>query len=237
MALITDEIEEDIEFDEDDLELIDLTDPRNINFAKIVKERRVNSVTKESFLRDVRMWQDHVITSLPTLNEESIKNEISTWELEIPIEEYDLKVLQAVYSKLTSYQFRVAELMYIANAHNKTFTKAYKSLKIMAMALYSGTAKDKEAFAENETHIFLLCTVKSESLYDYLKQVYDTINFAGNNMSRILREREAQSKMNIGYQREGSAHRFAQIEEEYEEDKELEENPQVSTTHTRKRSY
>ena len=208
---------------------IDLDDIGNINFVKIVQDRRTKGVTKSSFDEDVEMWQNTAIASLPIMNECAIRAEIDTWELGIPREEYDLQVLQGVYSNLTAYQFRISHLVSLANSHYKTFSKAYKSLKIIAMALYSGTAKDKEAYAENEVHLFLIGTVKSENLYDYLCEVKEGIIFAATNMARILREREAQAKINTGHQSEGNAYKYSQDKEESE----VEESAQ---SHTRRRS-
>lgn len=216
------------QFDQmDSLCAVDLDD---MDFVKVIRQRRNKGIIKDSFDEDVTMWQEEIIPSLPPLDAAAIRKEVESWDLSIPREEYDLNILQGVYSSLTAHHYRVVELLNIANAHYKTFSKAYKSLKTIAMAMYSGTAKDKEAYAENEVLIFLKYLNRSEIVYDYLYDVNESISFAATNMSRILREREAQAKFNTNYQSEGNAYKFSRLQKD-----DYDETEDISRIHTRRR--
>lgn len=172
------------------------------DFSTILKNRK-DGVTETSFFEDVEIWQ-RTLYSLPNYNENSIKEEIDTMNLEIPLEEYDLEKMSKVYSRLVSYRIRIVEITFVLNSHVNIFEKAYKTLKSSAMVLYAGTVKDKEANAESMVQPLLLGFLKVKNLLDYVMEVRENIEFASMNMARLLREKESLSKINQGYNNIGN---------------------------------
>lgn len=183
------------------------------DFAKIVEQRK-EGITEKTFMEDVHIYQE-AINSLPSYDESSFRDEIRQMDFDIPSDEYEFKELQIIYSRLVAYRFRIVDMCSIVNAHNNMFEKAYKSLCKAAMKLVDGTAKDKEAYAENRTQPFAIGVMNTESFLKYISDVKEAVEFASTNMSRMLREREALANINTRYRSAGAMAEFEKINQDY----------------------
>lgn len=185
-----------------------------IDFVEVVRDRMAKGVNKQTFDEDIRMWQN-AIDNLPEYHEKSFLKEVQEMDFSIPRYSKDFSEMQGVYSRLVSYRARVSEMMFRANAHYEVFFKAYKTIKTSAIALHTGTAKDKEAGAEFVAQPYYAGTVNTKRMLDYLIEVLETIDFAATNMNRILREKEAEARVNLSHLNEGSQYNFEkQIQDE-----------------------
>jgi len=176
------------------------------NFIKLVEQRK-DGVTEQTFMEDVSIYQE-AINSLPAYSEEVFRKEINQMDLGVPDNEYDFKEVQKIYSRLVAYRFRIAEMISVVNAHHDMFEKAYKSLFKIAVKLIDGTAKDKDAYAENRVQPFAIGVLNTDSFLKYLIEVKDAIEFAAMNMARILREKEALLQINKLDELDGAMYNF-----------------------------
>jgi hypothetical protein len=178
------------------------------NFSDMVAKRK-DGTTEETFMEDVLLFQT-IINNLPEYSEENYKEELHEMDFTIPYEsQYDFKELYMVYKRLTEYKFRIIEIWSVVNAHHDLYEQAYKTLKVSAISLYSsGTAKDKEANAETRVKSFHIGIVITETFLAYLKEIKEAVEFASTNLSRMLREKEALSKLNYSYYKEGLYHEY-----------------------------
>lgn len=195
------------------------------NFYEMVKGRK-EGTTQETFMEDVQLWSD-TLNSLPVYNEQKIREEIDAMDFDIPKDEYEFGILQEAYSRLVAYRYRIINLSTTINAHHDIFSKAYKSLKIEAAMLFSGTAKDKEANAETMVQPFLVGESKSDAFNKYILEVKEHIDFCSTTMARMLREKETSIKMNNGYNNEGMVN-YLNKSPIYNDNKEIEEKEVLS---------
>lgn len=207
----------------------DSTQWNQLDFSKIIDDRKSGGCTKESFDSDVKMY-NNALKRLPKLNNTAIMNEIDQWNLDVPSEEYDFGELQGAYSRLVSYRYRLIKMINLTNQHYDIYSNAYKKLGKIAMLLFAGTAKDKEAAAENLVHPFAICMMEPKVLLEYLCDVQEHIDFAAISMARVLREKEALAKINNDYNREGMYNNFMKSTV-----KEATEEETGGFPHTRKR--
>lgn len=184
-------------------------DYHQTNFAEIV-EKRKDGITEKTFMEDVHLYQE-AINSLPAYKEEVFRYEIRQMNFDIPADEYDFRKLQIIYSRLVAYRFRIVEMFSIINAHHDMFEKAYKSLRSAAIKLTDGTAKDKEAYAENRVQPFAIGVMNTDSFLKYIAEIKEAVEFASTNMARMLREREALANINTRYNFSGSVAEFERV--------------------------
>jgi hypothetical protein len=209
-------IKHDEEYDPD-ISKISLDDWFTIDFEKDILHRKNVGITKESFMVDVKSWSE-AISSLPKFSENSYRKEIYEMDFNIPAEEFDFEVLQGVYSRLVSFFDRLLQMKSTVYKHFETYNMAYKSLKLSSMALYAGTAKDKEASAEHLTHSLYIGTLMPKILLTHIADNIATIEFAAINMNRVLRERELTEKMDNVHKTEGMTHNFNKLAQKTNEE-------------------
>lgn len=200
--------DEDENEDDDQLIMLEssLDEWTKINFSNIIKARKKIGNNKDSFDRDIKMWQNF-ISQLETYNKSIYMSEINDMSFDIPDNATEFKELQGVYSRLVRYRDRITRMKSVVNSQHEMFSKAYKSLRLVAMSLFrEGTAKDKEANAEYVVQPFYIGTLESKNLLDLMIDVLATIDFASTNLSRIMKEKEIQSRTSYGHTIEGDAH-------------------------------
>jgi hypothetical protein len=181
-----------------------------IDFEKDARERQKIGITQEEFFEDVKIW-DEVIHNLPKYNEEVFMQEIDNMDFNIPKNEFDFKELQGVYSRLVSLFARLSEMRSNVYSHYETFIQAYKCLKQYSMGFFAGTAQVKESSAEHLVHRFYQYSIKPKILLAHIDDTIKVVEFAATNMNRILREKEANNKINGVHQYEGQAHNFSKL--------------------------
>lgn len=201
-------------YDEDDLEdsiiVIDFDwkpAPESLNlqdedFAKKITER-LKGITIESFEKEVGLWQQ-AISSLPNYDEVEIRKEISQWNIGIPRkDDFDFETYSIFYSLQVNYRNRIAEITNVVFAHNEMLTQAQKNLKEIAARLATGTAVDKTAIASYTVNQFSIALSHSKRLLTYLENVTKNIDFAAQQMERMLREKQTLARINTSFLQEG----------------------------------
>jgi hypothetical protein len=218
----------DYHFEENILSDTPLDEWEKLDFVEIINSRIDTGITKSSFEREIKMWQS-AIRSLPSYNEKVFRDEIDNMDLNIPTYEIELNELQGIYSRLVAYRTRICKMKSIINAHHEIFSKSYKTLKISAMALFTGTAKDKEASAEQVVQPFFMGTIASKNLLDYLIDVEETIEFTSISLHGLLKEKEVNARINSKHNMEGAYYNFEKNVDE------VKSNWDTSDIHTRKK--
>jgi len=177
--------------------------------------KRLNGITKESFQEDVEIWQMQLQT-LPTYNEEKLREEISKWDWAFPShDDFRFESLYETYSLQVSYRTRLVEIIGQVNAHAEMFTQAHKALEKAAFKVFSksgGSVDDKKADAAHAVAPFLWGAANSKRFLSYLTEVLEAIEFSAMQLARLLREREALGKINSSYEREGHSQSFKGIQ-------------------------
>ena len=179
----------------------------DIDFEENIKARFNAGITKEEFYNDVKWW-NLAIHNLQIYDEKVYRREIDEMDMSIPRNEFDFKELQGTYSRLVSLFDRLSEMKSVANSHFETFTQGYKCLKQYSIGFFTGTAQQKESSAEHLVHEFYKHSLPPKKLLSDIEETIKVVEFAATNMNRILREKEANNKINSIHNLEGMARNF-----------------------------
>ena len=169
-------------------------------------KKRMGGVNPDSFLEDVQIW-DSKINRLPEFCEDAIREEVLSWDTRIPNRDcFDFESLYEAYSNNVAYRDRITELFTITNAHSEMASGAQSALETAAKALIGGVVKDKEAYASYVTQPFTQMAMDAKRVHGFLTQWRGQIEYASQQLARLLREREALGKINHTYDAEGKQH-------------------------------
>jgi iron-sulfur cluster repair protein YtfE (RIC family) len=169
-------------------------------------KRRINGVTKESFADEVQAWSEG-FKLLPVYNRESYKTEIASMKMEFQSDNnFSFEKLAILYSTQVAYRDRLTTMKSIVNAHHEIYNQAYKSLDKQAFKLFSkagGLLDDKKADSAHVVAPFLRLVSQAKEMLDQIVEKIESIEFSAFQLSRMLREKEALTKINSSYDREG----------------------------------
>jgi len=177
--------------------------------------KRFGGVDRDTFESEVQAWSDG-FKSLPHYDREAYRKEISEMEMEFQSgSNFSFESLAVLYSTQVAYHSRLTSMKNIVNAHHEIYNQAYKSLDKQAFRLFSkagGSVDDRRADAAHVVAPFLRLVAQAKELLDQIEEMISSIEFAAFQLSRLLREREALSKINSSYDREGQ---HAKLHTEY----------------------
>lgn len=174
-------------------------------------KKRLTGISKETFEDEVQAWTDG-FKLLPHYNRLSYQEELSEMELSVQSDtNFSFEELSILYSTQVAYRNRLTSMKNIVNAHYEIYNQAYKSLDKQAFKLFSksgGSVDDRRADAAHVVAPFLRLVSQAKIMLDQIEEKIATVEFASFQLSRLLREREALSKINTSYDREGQHNRL-----------------------------
>lgn len=175
---------------------------------------RLGSLNGATFMQEVKVWQNFLI-SLPELRANEIREEMYEWNLSIPSKNnFDFNDLVSTYYDLTNYKNRLSYFISDTMSVYETAIEAHKSLKDIAMKLFNGKQSDQKAEATFVTQPFLMTALRAKTLLNFLTEYKSAIDFAANNLNRLMIERQSQAKMNYRAASEGASIYAAKDEED-----------------------
>ena len=131
------------------------------------------------------------------LNIEAIRKEVNGWNFDIDSESYhDLDATCVTYFSFISYQNRINQLIDDTTAHKVMLEFIIKNTKEINAQLTAGTAKIKDSVSSTILMPIGLQQTEVMSLSAFLESTQKSIEFATQQLARILREREASAKIN-----------------------------------------
>lgn len=203
----------DEELDENTVYLVDIDwkpAPESLelddeNFAEKIAEK-VSGVTLKGFTKEVKLWQDS-LNSLPQYDEIEIRKEIATWNISIPKkDDFDWENYSLFYALQVNYRNRLTEILNVVYAHNEMLMQAHKNLKEISANLAKGTAVDKSAIASYTVHPFQVASSHTKRLLTYLEHVLKNIDFAAQQMERMMRDKQTLSRINSNFLQDGMSY-------------------------------
>lgn len=169
-------------------------------------KKRLGGINKESFEEEILAWSTG-FNMLPKYNKDVYLDEMSQMQMSFQSEnDFSFETLSALYSTQVSYRSRLTEMKNIVNSHYELYNQAYKSLDKQAFKLFSkagGSVDDRKADAAHVVAPFLRLSSKAKSLLDQIEEMISSVEFAAFQLSRLLREREALSRINPRIDTEG----------------------------------
>lgn len=200
-------------------------DDSNFDFVSDAK-KRFAGITKESYEEEVEAWAEG-FKYLPPYNRDAFYNELASMQMNIQNDNnFEFEELSVLYSTQVAYRNRLTNMKGIVNAHYEIYNQAYKSLDKQAFKLFSksgGSVDDRRADAAHQVAPFLRLVTQTGVLLDAINEKIANVKFAAFQLTRLLREREALSRINTTYDKEGQYNRFhnklkSNTKEEFDED-------------------
>lgn len=195
----------------------------NSDFVSDAK-KRFAGITKESYEEEVEAWTES-FKYLPTYNRDAFYSELESMQMNIQNDnDFEFEELSILYSTQVAYRNRLTNMKGIVNAHYEIYNQAYKSLDKQAFKLFSksgGSVDDRRADAAHLVAPFLRLVTQTSVLLDAINEKIATVEFAAFQLTRLLREREALSRINNTYDKEGQYNRF---QNKFKKTKELDED-------------
>lgn len=171
---------------------------------------KLNSYDENQFQDDIQELI-HVYEDLNPIDIVRIREEINNWNFEVPKEMImDLEEVLQLYTHFIEYNNRITFLIDNVNMHNEMISFIIKSGKDLACQYLDGTKVSKDSKA----NVIFLSLMKEEtqikSLLSFLEKTNKSIEFACAQLARMLREKEALTKINQGDYNRGSALKYQQ---------------------------
>jgi hypothetical protein len=185
-------------------------DDASYDFVSDAKKRFVG-ITKEAYEEEVEAWTEG-FKYLPKFNRDVFYDELNNMEMDIQSENnFSFEKLSVMYSTQVAYRNRLTTMKGVVNAHYEIYNQAYKSLDKQAFKLFSkggGSVDDRRADAAHLVAPFLRLVTQTGVLLDLINEKISNVEFAAFQLTRLLREREALSRINNTYDKEGQYNRF-----------------------------
>jgi hypothetical protein len=184
--------------------------------------RRINGVTKEHIVVEVKLWEKQ-LSLLDPLNYDQIMKEIDAWDISVPsTHALTQENIAATYAKLVSYKVRVSKLWADAKAWREVCETAVKYIEELSQGAFTGTAVEKKANASHVVQPFVHLRVQTSRIENYLDKIHSSITFCAQQLDLLLKERQSRAKLNFKLGMEGE-----QILTETSQEELVEENGEV----------
>lgn len=171
------------------------------NLISMVESRE--HINIDSFMQDVNLFQQ-IINTVDYPDLDQIKLEVSEWDFSTPDKDFvDIERVLQTYSRVYAYRTRFSEIMSEASIYQMYISTAYKSLKETAHALFSGTAKERDANSNFRLRGFEIEMLYADSVIIFLKEVNHNLQDIFFNLNVNAKYLETLSRVNSGYDRKG----------------------------------
>lgn len=163
------------------------------------------SYEEKDFIDDFQSMIDHY-DKLSPLGIEQIRDEIYNWDFQIDqevLKEFD--EICAMYARFVAYTNRISFILDKINTHFKTLEFIIKNVKEIASQFFKGTAKEKDSKTSTMLLEINLKYNEIHSLKIFADNIKETLEFNAQQLARILREREAMSRIDGSMQRTGNS--------------------------------
>lgn len=182
-------------------------------------DRRRHANIHDQFKEDVEIYSKY-IESIPSYDEAEIRKEIDQMDVSIDPNRLEYEDLLITYARLQQNHSRLTYLINKVYPFTEMCSRAYKSLKTVAVATFGGegrvTVKDREANAEMIMQPLHIALGKGEILLKYLESYKSEINFSSTQLSTLLREKQSVAYRKNSYIEQGNSYEFTRAMESYD---------------------
>ena len=174
--------------------------------SKLIQKSEEYSI--QEFKADFQTLIDSY-NDLPELDIDKIRNEIYDWDFSLEKDALsDFNKVCEAYARFVEYQNRITKLVDETKMHENTLEFIIKSVKDIASQFYSGTKQNKDSKTSTMLMQISLLHNNVVTLSNLVGATQKSIEYNSQQLARILREREAMTKINNVARNVGLAEKY-----------------------------